>query len=144
MHRLVGSLVAVVLLAGCAVGEQHRDPAEMTASIEDAGAQAASAVATVRTVVRQLGEDRIVPTLADTAQADSIRVLEEATRTLTTLAPVDGPTRTLRDEMLNAVQEATSAVVDAGAWITGPPQNRTEVPAGLLRTLDTAWGGLSS
>lgn len=115
----------------------------MVASVQDAGDQASSAVATVRTAVRQLGQDRITPTVADTVQADSIRVLEEATRTLTTLSPPDATVRTARDDVLDAVQAATAAVVDAGVWITGPSAAHRQVPENLLRELDQAWGALS-
>lgn len=142
----VRGLVAValaLLLGGCAVGEQHRDPAEVAASLSDAGDQAASAVTTVRTAVRLLGEDRITPAVADTTQADSIRVLEQATRTLTTLSPPDAATGQTRDELLAAVQDATTAVVAAGAWITGDPAARTEVPPQVLRDLDAAAGAVS-
>lgn len=135
---IVTALVA--LLSACAVGEQHRDPAEVAASLQAAGDQAASAVTTVRTAVRLLGTDRISPAVADTAQADSILVLAQATRTLTTLSPPDQDTADTRDDLLTAVQDATAAVVEAGAWITGDPADRTTVPADLLRLLDESGG----
>ncbi|GEM_PF-1238736 len=146
-------LVATLLVGGtalgttgCAVGERHRSPDEVAASVQGAGEQAGSAVATVRTAVVLLGDDRLAVTTADTAQADSVRVLEEATRTLTTLAPPDARTGRARDAVLAAVQDATTAVVAAGAWITasGPRtgDDRAEPPPEVLAVLDDAAGGL--
>lgn len=144
--RAAVGVAAVLLLGACAVGEQHRSPAEVTAAVQDAGEQAGSAVATVRTAVVLLGEGRLAVPTADTAQADSLRVLEDATRTLTTLAPPDRGTGVARDGVLAAVQDATVVVVGAGTWITasGPDAgaDRATVPRPLVADLDDALAAL--
>ncbi len=135
----VTALAVAAGLAGCAVGEAHRAPDEVLASVQDAGEQAASAVATVRTAVVLLGRERLSVTAADTAQADSVRVLAEATRTLTTLAPPDTGTGAARDAVLAAVQDATTSVVAAGTWITASGDqagaDRAAVPDALVADL---------
>lgn len=139
---VVAALGLALPLGGCAVGEAHRSPDEALASVQDAGDQAASAVATVRAAVVLLGRERLSVTAADTAQADSVRVLEEATRTLTTLAPPDTGTAAARDSVLAAVQGATTTVVAAGAWITASGEqagaDRGTVPDPLVADLDEA------
>lgn len=139
--RRLLTTVLVALLCGFAVGERHRDPAEVTASVQDAGDQAASAVATVRTAVELLRDDRLAVTVADTTQADSIRVLEQATRTLTTLAPPTPGTRHTRDDLLAAVQQATTAVVAAGAWIAGDRTGSPDQVLAMLAEAETAVSG---
>lgn len=143
---LLAALLVGGLVSGCAVGERHRSPDEVTASVQDAGEQAGSAVATVRTAVVLLGAGRLAVTTADTAQADSVKVLEEATRTLTTLAPPDPGTGRARDDVLAAVQDATTAVVEAGAWITASGRftgaDRDERPDAVVAGLDDARAAL--
>lgn len=143
---LVAAATAGALLAGCAVGEAHRAPDEVAASVEDAGEQASSAVETVTTAVDLAGRGRLTLTVASTAQADSVRVLEEATRTLTTLAPPDRGTGAARDVTLAAVQDATAAVVAAGDWVaaSGSAQgvDRSAPPTAVLAALDDAGAAL--
>lgn len=52
---VVAALGLALPLGGCAVGEAHRSPDEALASVQDAGDQAASAVATVRAAIALFG-----------------------------------------------------------------------------------------
>ncbi len=117
-----GLLAAVVALgpAACTVSDTDRPTAEVAAGLESAGEEASSAVATSRLALVQLRDGALFRATADTAQSDSIQVLEDATRSLTTLVPPDTATDEVRDAVLVAVQQATSSVVAARAWIVEP------------------------
>lgn len=144
---VVALLLATLLASGgCAVGEAHRSAPEVAASIQDAGGQARSAVATVRWAVDLLSHDRLTAPAAETTWADSLRVLAEAERTLTTLTARGAEVGTARDRVLAAVRDATTAVVAAGAWVTASGTStgadRARSPDQLLVDLDAACDAL--
>lgn len=106
--------------ASCTVSDEDRSTTEVAAGLQSAGEEASSAVATARLAFVQLRDGKTFRATADVAQSDSIFVLENATRALTTLVPPDAATDAARDALLDAVQQATTSVVATRAWIVTP------------------------
>ena len=136
--RVVASLVALGVLAGCAVGSTA-PPASDAGTLGEAVAEATSAVETTRLAARLLRDDRASATVVDTAMDDSVQVLSDATFAITTLVPGGPEAAVWRDEALDAVDEATVAVSRARDWANGvgdAAQVRSDLDASAERLDD--------
>jgi hypothetical protein len=118
LARGVPALVALGLVAGCAVGSSAAPPDDAT-TLTEAVAEATSAVETTRLAARLLRTDQASATVVDTAIDDSVHVLSEASFAISTLVPGGPQAAAWRDDALDAVDEATVAVARARDWANG-------------------------
>ncbi|MGY4643197.1 hypothetical protein [Cellulomonas sp. URHB0016] len=116
--RLLPALVALGLLAGCAVGSSAA-PSDDASTLGEAVAEATSAVETTRLAARLLRDDRASAPVVDTAIDDSVHVLSEASFAISTLVPGGDEAAAWRDDALAAVDRATVAVSRARDWANG-------------------------
>lgn len=112
---------------------------------------ASSAVATTSLTIDLLDDGRLTTAVADTAIADQIGELADATAALTTLVPPEDVSATARADGLDAVAEATAAVVAARAFVArdagGELTDAGEVPGDAseaLALLDGASEGIDA
>jgi hypothetical protein len=119
-------------LSGCTVAS-HQEPGQATAAVQDALAEAASAARTTLLTVELLDADRLTTPVADTAVAEQVRVLEQASTALATLVPPDDTSSAQRAAGLDALADVTSEVVAARAWVAreagGDLSDAGDVPA---------------
>jgi Xaa-Pro aminopeptidase len=102
MIRVTAAALVVLLLSSCA---------SVADRVQAALDSAASATASVSTVLTQLGDDRALPPFADTVIGDALSELDGAASDLTGLGPVGDPGD--RDAALAAIREAQDAVLAA-------------------------------
>lgn len=137
----------MLTLTGCVASRQQ--PGQAGASVEAALELASSAVATTALTVTLLDGGRLTDAVAEGAVADQIGELADATAALATLVPPDDASASARQDGLDAVAEATSAVVASRAWVArhagGELTDDGDVPgdaAAALALLDEADAGL--
>jgi len=116
--RALPALVALGVLAGCAVGSSAT-PASDAGTLGAAVDEATSAVETTRLAARLLRTDRASAAVVDTTIDDSVHVLSDASFAVSTLVPGGPRAAAWRDEALDAVNEATVAVARARDWANG-------------------------
>jgi hypothetical protein len=102
MMRAVPAVLVVLLLSACA---------SVTDRVHDALDSAASATASVSTVLNQLDDHRALPPYADTVIGDALSELDAAATDLTELGPVGESEE--RDAALTAIRAAQDAVLAA-------------------------------
>lgn len=143
------ALLLVLASAGCVSSRQQ--PAQASASVQGALELASSAVATTSLTIDLLDDGRLTTAVADTAIADQIGELADATAALTTLVPPEDVSATARADGLDAVAEATAAVVAARAFVArdagGELTDAGEVPGDAseaLALLDGASEGIDA
>ena len=134
---LIASLLTLTL-CGCVASRQQ--PGQADAAVESALELASSAVETTTLTVTLLDDDRLTSAVADTAIADQIGELADASAALTTLVPPDDDSASARADGLTAVAQATAAVVAARAFVARDAgaelSDAGEVPADASAAVD--------
>jgi hypothetical protein len=130
VFRVLATIAAVTVVAGCAVGSSA-SRADDARALADPVAQATSAVETASLAVDLLRDDRATTPVTDTALIDQIHVLEESADAVATLVPTDPDAAVWQQDALAAVRDAQSAVVAARGWVNKAGGSAGRVRAGL-------------